>query len=46
VKNQHAIYNASITKRFKNISYLEGSKLLTELAIKSPKISYPNNIKL
>jgi len=37
VKSQHAICNASITKGFKNMPYLEGGKLLIKLIIISPK---------
>jgi len=39
VKNQHATCNASIAKKKKkNMPYLEGGKLLIELAIISPKV--------
>jgi hypothetical protein len=46
VKSQHATCIASITKRFKNMPYLEGGKLITKLVIISPKVFYPNNARL
>jgi hypothetical protein len=45
-EKQHVTFNASITKRFKNMPYLEGSKLLTDLVIICPKILCPSNTKL
>jgi hypothetical protein len=46
VKYQHATCNAFIVKRFKNMPYLEGSKLLTKLAIIGPKAYCPSNTRL